>query len=84
MTLTFLGCHLHANYPSCTYLPNPFPLRNPFSSLPKWLSLPLSTQFADIYNIPLFIIKEDHLGERNSSLLLQPVQDTARVTTLAS
>lgn len=44
----------------------------------------VSTQFADIYNIPLFIIKEDHLGERNSSLLMQPVQDTARVTTLAS
>lgn len=33
-----------------------------------------NTQFADIYNIPLLIIKEDHLGEKNSSLLLQPLK----------
>ena len=64
--------------------PNPFPLRKPFSSFPKWLASPLSTQFADIYDVPLLIIKEDHLRERNSSLLLQPVQDTLGVTTLAS
>lgn len=46
-------------------------------TLPKWFFSPLSTQFADIYNIPLLIIKEDHLGERNSSLLLQSVQGRA-------
>jgi len=35
---------------------------------------PLSTQFADVYDIPLLIIKEDHLGEKNSSLPLQPLK----------
>lgn len=65
------------------YIPtNPFPLRKTFSSFPKWLASPLSTQFADIYDVPLLIIKEDHLGERNSSLSLQPVQDRVGVTTL--
>lgn len=33
-----------------------------------------NTQFADVYNIPPLIIEEDHLGERNSSLLLQPLK----------
>lgn len=33
-----------------------------------------NTQFADVYNIPHLIIKEDHLGERNSSLLLQSLK----------
>lgn len=56
--------------PVHTYLT---PHRNPFSSFPKWLISPLSTQLADVYDIPLLVIKEDHLGEDNSSLLLQPV-----------
>lgn len=33
-----------------------------------------NTQFADIYDVPLLIIKEDHLGERNSGLPLQPLK----------
>lgn len=33
-----------------------------------------NTQFADVYNIPLLIIKEDHLREGNSSLVLQPLK----------
>lgn len=56
------------------YLTSPTTLSSPF---PKWLFSPLSTQLADVYNIPLLIIKEDHLGERNSSLLLQSVQGRA-------
>lgn len=42
------------------------------------------TQFANVYNISLLIIKEDHLGERNPSLLLQPVQERAGVTKMVS
>lgn len=50
------------------------PPPNAFSPSPRRpLSLP-STQFADVCNIPLLIIKEDHLREGNSSLLLQPLK----------
>lgn len=37
--------------------------------------LTLSTQWADIYNIPLLIIEEEHMPETNSSLLVQPVPE---------
>lgn len=77
ITLIFWGCHLSCKF----HLTSP---GNPFSLFPKWLFSPLSTQFADVYNIPHLIIKEDHLGERNTSLLLQSVQDRAGGTTLAS